>query len=546
MIHNYYNVFSSFYIGAFMIETDVLVVGGGAAGLRAAIEARLMGLNVILASKAPIGFSSSTLYAGGGFRVAFGNYSRERHFEETIIGGKLLNDQELVKILVDEAPERLLELRSFKVNLNIGDGFAHVSNGPLTKGEGLLLPMMRYAENLNIKFLENVMAVELIVSEKVYGCIFFNPNSKKLFPIYSKSVILATGGYSQIFLRSDNPARVSGDGCAMGFRAGAELIDMEFIQFFPLGLAEDNKPAWLFPAINGKLLNKLDEEVLKKYGVEKPLMRAAIENRDLVSRIIWLEISKGLGLDDTLIIELNREDFQGLPGIANYLSKVLHLSSNRIKVSPLAHFTMGGIKIDENCRTVIPGLFACGEICGGVHGANRLGGNALTEAIVFGAIAGRSAGEYALSSSRMSGGENELKNMKDLISSFKHGRFHVDDLRLKLKRAMWKSCGVIRSKTSLIDLMSESDDLKTLFRDVKALSGFEILKAFELRNMLQIAELVCLAALKREESRGAHYRLDYPEQLDRKWLKRISFKLENGNLKLSYMPVNLKYVSIKF
>ena len=111
---------------------------------------------------------------------------------------------------------------------------------------------------------------------------------------------------------------------------------------------------------------------------------------------------------------------------------------------------------------------------------------------------------------------------------------------------MWKGCGVIRSKTSLIDLMSEIDDLKTLFRDVKALSGFEILKAFELRNMLQIAELVCLAALKREESRGAHYRLDYPEQLDKKWLKRISFKLENGNLKLSYMPVNLKYVSIKF
>jgi len=530
-----------------LLLTDLLVIGGGAAGLRASIEARKNGREVVLASKAPIGYSSSTMYSGGGFRAALGKYSKERHFEETILGGKLLNDQELVRTLVLEGPDRLMELRDFGVSAKIRDVGIGVSDGPLTPGRGLVSPMSDYAKSLGVFFVENVIATELLVDGAAYGAVFFDNRTGRVFPILSKAVVLATGGYSQLFARTDNPVRVSGDGCAMALRAGAILADLELTQFFPVGLAEEGKPAWLFPALSGKLVNRLGEEVLVKYGFNKSLSRAAVEDRDMLSRAIWTEISEGRGIDEALIIDLSqtvREDYlPTLSGIASFLTLSLDVKALRIKVAPTAHFTMGGIKIDANCKTNIPGLFACGEVSSGVHGANRLGGNALTEAIVFGARAGIKASEWAETRTHSSLDESYVVATEKAVSRFKNGKRVVGELRGRLRRECWVKCGVMRQKDKLKDLLGFIDESKYKVEEVGAISNYDVLNAFELQNMFELAEAVALSALTREESRGAHCRSDFPEQRDDVWLKRIAVSKKDGKLVLRPFPVELKYFS---
>ncbi len=532
-----------------MLFFDVLIIGGGAAGLRAAIEAARMGANVAIASKAPIGYASSTLYAGGGFRAAFKNYSAERHFEETIIGGAFLNDQELVRTLVLEGKNRILELKSLGVDLKIRPGGAFIEGPPLMTCINLVNPLAKYASNLNVKFIEGVMAIDLIVNGKVNGAILYDLNSNKLRLIQAKSIVIATGGYSQLFLRNDNPVRITGDGCVMALKAGASLIDMEFIQFFPLGLAEEKMPTWLFPAVYGKLVNSIGEDVLEKYNIKVPLHVAAIMHRDLLSRIIYKEISEGRGVNEALIIKLARpsetEESKVLTSIATSLANKLHISSNNIKVAPLAHFTMGGIEINTNCETSIPGLFACGEVTGGIHGANRLGGNALTEAIVFGARAGISAAKYAKNTKLESLDEKVIHKYEEKLSSLRNGNINPKNLKYEVKKAMWKYCGVIRNKNKLNELIKIIDELKNKLDDVYAEKTYQILEALELQNMIQLSEIVAKAALERNESRGAHYREDYPEMDNRNWLKRIVFKLKEDKIIIEYKPVELKYLALR-
>ncbi|MEM1549471.1 MAG: FAD-binding protein [Candidatus Methanomethylicia archaeon] len=521
------------------METDVLVIGGGAAGLRASIEAKRMGVNVILVSKAPIGFASCSLYVGGGFRAAFGSYSVERHFEDTIIGGRFINDRKLVKVLVNEASNRLMELRNFNVDIKFRDGGASVGDGPLTAGLGLIKPLRDYAKKINVTFLENSMVLDLIVDEhEVYGALILHLPSNKLIPVYSKSVIISTGGFSQVFMRNDNPIRVSGDGCAMALRAGAKLVDMEFTQFFPLGLAEKGKPSWLFPAYNAKIINNVGEDVILKYGFNKPLGRIIIENRDLFSRALFTEILNGFGIDDALIMDIgNMDPMEVMPESSVHLIKIFGLSGSKFKVAPTAHFTMGGILIDDNCSTNIRGLYACGEVCGGVHGANRLGGNALTETIVFGAIAGYQASKYALQKDLKKIDSSEImKSFSNKINFPRSGSYIIDDLRLELKRGMWRNCGVIRSGNSLMELLKLINDLKVKVSDVSISSKLDVLKFLEFENMLLVSEVVACSSLIREESRGAHYRVDYPNESN-EWLKRIVFTLDNGKLKHYFINI---------
>jgi len=530
-----------------LLLTDVLVIGGGAAGLRASIEARKRGREVVLASKAPIGYSSSTMYAGGGFRAALGKYTRERHFEETILGGKLLNDQELVRTMVLEGPDRLMELKDFGVSIRVRDMGIGVSDGPLTPGKGLASPMTDYAKSLGVVFVENVIATELLVDDDAHGAAFFDNRTGRVFPILSKAVVLATGGYSQLFARTDNPIRVAGDGCAMALRAGATLADLEFTQFFPVGLAEEGKPAWLFPALSGKLVNRLGEEVLVKYGFSKSLSRAAVEDRDMLSRAMWTEIFEGRGIDEALIVDLSqtgREDYlSSLSGIASFLIRSLDVKALRIKVAPTAHFTMGGIKINANCETNIHGLFACGEVSGGVHGANRLGGNALTEAIVFGARAGIQASEWAETRTHSTLDETFAVATEKAVLRFKNGKHDIRELRERLRRECWVKCGVMREAEKLKDLLGFIAENKFEVEEVRAISNYDVLNAFELQNMFELAEAVALSALTREESRGAHYRSDFPEQRDDVWLKRIALSKKDGKLVLKTLPVELKYFS---
>lgn len=521
-----------------MLQTDVLVIGGGAAGLRASIEAKRRGLKVILASKAPMGYSSSTLYSGGGFRAAIGDYSKEKHFEATLNGGKMINDRALVERMVYEGPDRLAELEKFGVKVRYRNGGIGVSDGPLTPGKGLVAPMADYAQKQGVTFIEGVMNIDVMVEDSAYGALFFDVREGRLFQILSKAVVLATGGYSQLFARNDNPVRVSGDGCAMALRTGATLIDLEFTQFFPLGLAEEGKPAWLFPALRGRLANSLDEDIIVKYGFKNPLSRAAIIERDMLSRTMWKEIFEGRGSNEALIIDLSQ--VPPSPRARPRLARLLNIESDRIKVAPTAHFTMGGIEINVDCETSIPGLFACGEVSGGVHGANRLGGNALTEAIVFGARAGEKAVEWAETGEQGELDESVVRMAERLLSTFRSGKIPVNELREKLKREMWVNCGVIREKEKLTHLLGFIQEKRSLVEKVHATSNFDVMKAFELRNMFELAEAVVLSALTREESRGAHYRLDFPEQRDDVWLKRVAISKTKDKLMVDFLPVELE------
>lgn len=520
-----------------MLQTDVLVIGGGAAGLRASIEARRSGLEVVLASKAPIGYSSSTLYAGGGFRAAIGDYNREKHFEDSLTGGKLLNDRELLREMVFEGFDKLVELKKFGVKVKFEPSrYAYVSDGPLTAGEGLVAPMTDFARKSGVTFIEGVMAIDVMVDESIHGAIFFDIGKGKVFPILSKAVILATGGYSQVFARSDNPARVSGDGCAIALRTSSTLIDLEFTQFFPIGLAEEGKPAWLFPVLMGKLFNSLGEDILMKYGFDKPLSKVAVEDRDILSRAMWTETLEGRGIDEALIFDLSTISDRSLDRYLSLIARHFNIKSNRVKVAPTAHFTMGGIKINVDCETGIPGLFACGEVTSGVHGANRLGGNALTEAIVFGSKAGRKAAELAETTEHGVLDDSVVAMTERLASSFKNGKSSVDELTLKLKQEMWINCGVVRDKKKLTSLLRFIQENKPMVQEIYAASNFDTMKAFELRNMFELAEAIVLSALTREESRGAHYRLDFSEQRDDSWMKRITVSKTNNRFIVDFLP----------
>ena len=518
-------------------NTDILVIGGGAAGLRAAIEARRKGFDVVLASKAPAGYGSSTFYAGGGFRAAFGRYSPRQHFEETIRGGKFLNSQEHVKRLVDEGPTRLRELHDFGVTFRERDGGIGVTDGPLTPGKGLALPLAQFAGQSGVHLLRGVMALEFLVDDRVHGAVFYNALQARLEVVTSGATILATGGYSQLLSRTDNPVQVTGDGVAMALRAGAELADMEFVQFFPLGLAQQGKPAWLIPARPAVLTNALGEDLLMKYAFDKPLSSAAVENRDMLSRAIWTEIVQGRGVGDAVIMDTSGID----PSTMGSLT-LLGVRPPRIPVAPTAHFTMGGIKVDIDGKTGVPGLFACGEVTSGVHGANRLGGNALTEAIVFGAAAGQAAvGEVAdREQSRVD--ETILSDWDRRIEAHRRGHIEVGGLRSTLQNLMWRNCGVKRDGAGLLAARRWIEETKGRVGELYAEDHFEILKAFELENMITLAEVVVKSSLAREESRGAHFRADYPDQNDSSWLKRTTAVLGRSGLSIGTMPVGLAYL----
>lgn len=535
-----------------MYTADVLVIGCGLAGLMASIEAARNGVNVILACKSPAGFGTCTYYSAGVFRGAFGKYSVERHFIETIYHGWFLNDQELVRHLVVEAPKKIMMLQNYGIDIKIGDGRAYVEDKFPSAGSSLIKPLINYAQKIGVKILDRHIALDLIkIDDAVCGCIFYNIKENDISVIYSKSVVLATGGYSGIYLRTDNPTSIVGDGCVIALRAGADLSDMEFVQYFPLCLSEKNKSTWLFPIISGKLVNKLGEDVVKKYNI-KSLHDAAVKQRDLLSRIIMQEIRKGNGIDDALILEYDvlsmNDDIKksALDKLGVSLVKLLGFPmSGRVKVAPSAHFTMGGIKINPDCSTNISGLYACGEVTSGVHGANRLGGNALTEAVVFGVLAGKSAAEYSKTKDiYMYDSYEKIEYWKNKLKLFRYGTINVNIIRDKLRKLMWHKCGVIRVSKELRELIKELRELKDRSYDLKALKTNEIVKAIETINMITIGEVIALSALERKESRGAHYRDDHPYKDDKNWIKRITVKLENNNIKLYYVNVKFRYLTI--
>jgi succinate dehydrogenase/fumarate reductase flavoprotein subunit len=478
--------------------------------------------------------ANCSLYSAGGLTAPFGTLTRENHFRTTIVTGKYINNQRLVEVLVDEAPSRLLKLQEYGVKLVIGDGGCDVVGGTFpTEGAGLVDPLVRYARSVGVKTLERTIIMDLLSDGTTNGAVGFNVRNGKRILVNAKAVVLATGGAGYVYQRNDNPVRTTGDGYVIAHELGLPLIDMEFVQFWPIGSVEPGYPVLLLdpePSIleYGILQNRRGEDIAKKYSLDPKLL--AYTQRDAWTNAIAKEIYEGKGEGNTVLLDVtklpeNLKTYQFIQFLSKHL-KGFPMLTKPLHVSPLAHHFMGGIPIDEECKTDLPGLFVAGEVAGGIHGANRVGGNALTECIVYGTRAGQHATEHVKIKPKSQVDKTQVKRKLERVGQIETRE--VSDqgnpklLMLRVQEIMWEKAGMIRNQQSLLEAEKELTQLKE--ENLPKLFGrkpHEVMEAVEATNMFIVASLVVKAALARRESRGAHCRTDYPNQDDKNWLRHV-------------------------
>jgi succinate dehydrogenase/fumarate reductase flavoprotein subunit len=527
------------------IESDVLVIGAGGAGLRAAIEAEAHGASVCVASKAPAGMNNATVVSGGGFRAAMGGLDPDEYLRDTMEVGKGLNDHRLVEVLAREGGGRLLELRRFGVDVHEHPGGCSVDAVQGLGGLGITKPLVEYTRARGVQFVENVVVTRLLSDGvAVIGAVGYDAHADRPVIFSSKAVVLASGGAGALYKRTDCPLRTTGDGYSLAYEAGMRLRDMEFVQFFPLALAEPGAPPYLIGqpvSEEGRIVNRLGEDIPRKYGLTaRPLV---LKSRDLLSRAVMREILGGRGIDSAVLVDArqvfrSRDDLEEFStGPTAFFRDRLKADERPFRVAPICHFCMGGVVADERGDTGVPGLYAAGEVVGGVHGANRHGGNALTETIVFGARAGASAAEFAGASPRVSVeplARAELERYDFIRGGGIEEGGNSASLMSRLRESMWTKAGIVREGAGLESMLSEIEVMREALPRLRATSSRTLLEALEVPMALTVAEMIVRSALERTESRGAHYRTDYPEE-DERWLRPVVLRRDtDGRMSLSH------------
>lgn len=530
-------------------QCDVLVIGSGGAGCRAAIEARKKNLDVIIVSKGLSFKSGCTTLAEGGYNAAFAYVdeedSYEAHFKDTLKGGAYLNDTKLVRILVEEAPERLMELESY------GALFDRQESGKLNQrpfggqtyrrtcfqgdrtGHEMMTALKEEVLRQGINTVEEVLITSLIMEESegsVSGACGISLKNTDFLIFQAKSTVLASGGGGWIYPVTSNAMQKTGDGFTLAYQLGADLLDMEQVQFHPTGMLypESRRGVLITEAVRGeggRLFNAKGERFMKKYDP-----RGELATRDVVARAIYREITEGRGtekggvyLDVThLAPELIEEKLETM--LMQFLDVGIDIREEPMEVAPTAHHFMGGALINEYGETTIKNLFAAGEVTGGVHGANRLGGNALADTQVFGKRAGEAAGLNALKTEfKFDMGQANTERER-IHSFFKEGDYYPFEIKKELQEIMWKNVAIIRNKHGLETAVNRIKELKEMVSNLRVpiveTYNKDLQDALEVEKMLEVALLVAESALIREESRGAHYREDYPETKD-EWKKSI-------------------------
>ncbi|HXN16477.1 MAG TPA: FAD-binding protein [Usitatibacter sp.] len=519
---------------------DILILGGGGAALYAAIRAHEAErkLNIVVACKGLFGKSGCTRMVQGGYNVVLHpEDSFDKHYEDTLRGGGMINDQELAWNLVTQAPERIIELENrfgcyFDRN---ADGTIHqralagqsfnrtVHRGDLT---GIEL-MSRLSEQVlvrDINVLNEVRGVDLLFDanrERVCGALLLDTHRGTLIAMGARAVLLATGGAAPLYRITPASLEKSGDGLAMGFRAGAEFVDMEMMQFHPTGLiAGDSVMTGTvleegLRGAGGHLLNALGERFMVRYDPAK-MERST---RDRVSRSSFMELRAGRGTPQGGVFldvrHLGKEFLlNSSPGMyKRCLSVGYDMAKDPIQVTPTAHFQMGGMRIDPDCRTSIPGLYAAGEDVGGVHGANRLGGNGVAESIVFGAVAGDAMVRHLVSSGSASISTPEARLAVSRLEP-REGKANPFALRRELGSMAWDRLGIIREAASLAEATRELDRIEAALAGVgipvDRAGNAALHERMNIENLIAVSRLIQRSATMREESRGSHYREDFP------------------------------------
>jgi succinate dehydrogenase/fumarate reductase flavoprotein subunit len=525
-------------------ESDVLVIGTGGAGLRAAIEAHEKGADVLVVCKSPAGYNNATVVAGGGFRAAMEGLTPEEHMEDTLRVGNHLNDRSLVEVFAREGGMRVLELKRFGVEMRVRRGGISVGDTPGLMGLGMTKPMVEHLREEGVRILENIVVTKLLKSgDAVIGAVGYDAGKGEPCAFSFKAVILATGGAGALYERTDCPRRVTGDGYSLAFHAGAMLRDMEFTQFYPLALAEPGHPPYLLGgplSEEGKILNRHGEEIPEKHGVTaRPLV---LKSRGPLSVAIMREILGGNGvdgavfLDATEVFRKQKDENWVSTGRYIYFRDKLKAAERPFRAAPISHFNMGGVVADENGRTGVEGLYAAGEVVGGVHGANRHGGNALTDITVFGARAGAEAAEYAKPRERVKI-DGLAKPEIERYNTIPRDGSDPLEIMAVLKKLMWMKVGPVRTEESLKEAFESVRELKKKVDSVAAKNARETLVALEVPMAIDAAGLIIRAAMERTESRGAHFREDYPDE-DDAWLKTVILRKGRGaEIDVSTRPV---------
>ena len=494
-----------------MDQVDFLVIGAGIAGLSAAIRLANAG-RVLVVTKEELA-ESNTAYAQGGIAVAMGGEEDVAlQLEDTIAAGDGLVNREAASVLVEQGPQRVDELLQWGTAFDRENGElmrtmegAHSrsrilhANGDAT-GKEIAVSLLRHARLIkSIELMEWVTSIDLIVENgRVVGATLLDGEGG-LIVIRARAVLLASGGAGQVYSDTTNPAVATGDGIAMAYRAGAQVSDMEFYQFHPTAFAVPGAPRFLLSeALRGEgayLVNAAGERFMQRYH---PLLELA--PRDVVARAITRE-----GMDGPVHLDMRhvKKDLHTrFPGISKFLAKYhLELSRDLIPVRPAAHYLMGGIRTDVHGRTSLPGLYAAGEAaCTGVHGANRLASNSLLEGLVFGALAAEAmiADAPAAVESLLAGPAT--------IAEGTTSEAATERWITELRNLMWKHAGLLRDAAGLQQAQRGLDALAT------AMPRGTYRRAIEARNLHAVASIIVASALARQESRGAHYRNDFPRK----------------------------------
>jgi succinate dehydrogenase / fumarate reductase flavoprotein subunit len=558
-------------MGEIVYKYDILVIGGGLTGLRAALEAsRNKSKTAVLSKVHPL--RSHSVAAQGGINASLGNaFGGENdtwkdHASDTIKGSDYLADQDVVELLCKEAPDAVIELE------HMGTVFSRNVNGKIAQrpfggayfprtcyaadrtGHNLLNTLYEQTLDADIDFFEEYFVTSLVVGEnKCIGCIAINIADGSIHGFVSKTILIATGGYGRIFARSTNALINTGDGAGIALKIGVPLKDMEFVQFHPTTLYGTNILITEGARGEGGLLyNKNNERFMSNYAPEA----MELAPRDIVARAIQTEIDEGRGFEDKYVnldlthlgaVKINER----LPGIRQISMDFAGIDpiEKPIPVQPGQHYSMGGIASNIDCATPMQGLYAAGEAaCLSVHGANRLGGNSLLETIVFGKIAGKKMSEDVININMP-----PIKIVEDKLTEESNRIYSIINrdigepmhlVRDELKTTMFENFGIFREENKMYEGLKKIKELKQRVKNIKIKTNKKVFNQtlvhlLELENMVLIAESIGIGAIARKESRGSHFRTDYPKRDDKDFLVHSLMNYMDGEISMEYIPVTL-------
>jgi succinate dehydrogenase/fumarate reductase flavoprotein subunit len=549
------------------IETDVLVIGAGGAGMYAALEAARAGAAVILADRSLIGRGGATVMAQMTVAAALGEQTPdhwEHHLSDTLAAGRGLCDERLAALLCEDGPRRLREMDDWKVGWAREDGHIKQTQAPghdrprcayvdfLSTGPAVSRTLRSQLNAANgVRRIGELMIVDIAVRDgEACGATALHLPTGHAVTLAAKAVVIATGGLTGLYRRNSASSNMGGDGYALALRAGAELIDMEFVQFFPIGHLAPRlvgmDPIMWDPfryKLGGRLLNAEMREFEQDYATQDTRSDGRyVLTRDLATYAITREVEAGRGspaggayLSFQHLPEADIRSAFG-PVVDRLAANGIDLAKHPVEVAPIAHYHMGGVRVDEALQARVPGLYACGEAVGGANGANRLSGNAITEAFVFGACAGRNAARHALQSSALWRPQAAGPALDLLRSAQRRDAPNLAAVVTDLKALMADMVGPFRTEQKLRSAIEAIERLKTEIGETpfSSAAAFDpvLIDWLDLRNMLLVAQSITLPALARTESRGAHQREDHPG-LDDTWSVNQLVALSHGKIELS-------------